>query len=167
MEAIDFAMNFDEHQQDDADKKLMVLFYRSTEKNTQKSIDAGRPIFDEMDVVKIIAPGQRDSFVGLATEQYQMRFPRQWARYKQGRDQTEVSGTPLNQLPWMSIGQIEEFKAMSCHTVEQLVAMPDSVSQKFMGHHQIKARAQAYLDMAKDAAPALRLTGQHCKFCRK
>jgi len=159
-EAIDFAMNFESAEQNEADKKLFVIFYRDIQKNEIKSTEQGRPIFDEIDVVKIISPGQRDSFVGDATPDYQQRFPGQWARYKAGQDQSSNTGTPLNMLPWMSISAVAEFKAMNCHTVEQLVGMPDSVSQRFMGHHQIKQRAQAYLDAAKDAAPILRLNAE-------
>jgi hypothetical protein len=159
-DALDFAMNFEEAQQSEADKKLLVLFYRDTVKNEPKSIEAGRPIFDEIDLVKIITPGSRDSFVGDATEQYQQRFPQQWMRYKAGRDQQLGNGTPLNMLPWISIGQLAEFAAVGCHTVEQLVGMPDAVSQKFMGHLQIKQRAQQYLDAAKESAPRLRLQAE-------
>jgi hypothetical protein len=158
-EALDFAMNFEDGQQSEADKRLLVMFYRSTIKNEPKSIDAGRPIFDEIDLIKIITPGSRDSFVGDATFEYQQRFPSQWSRYKAGLEQT-ASGTPLNTLPWMTISQVEEFKAVGCHTIEQLVGMPDSVSQKFMGHHQLKQRAHAYLDSAKDAAPMLKLQAE-------
>lgn len=160
MDTLDFAMNFDDGQQSEADKKLLVMFYRDVVKNEQKSTDAGRPIFDEIDLVKIITPGSRDSFVGDATEAYQQRFPTQWARYKAGRDQSIGSGTPLEQLPWMSISQVAEFKAVGCHTVEQLVGMADSVSQRFMGHLQIKQRAQAYLDASKDAAPIMKLNAE-------
>lgn len=159
-DTLDYALNFDDNQQSDADKRLLVIFYKDVEKNMIKSTEAGRPIFDEVDVVKIITPGQRDSFVGLVTEQYQQRFPQQWARYKAGQEQNEGSGTPLNMLPWMSMSAVAEFKAMNCHTVEQLVGMPDSVSQKFMGHHQIKQRALAYLDAAKDAAPLMKLNAE-------
>jgi len=156
-ETLDFAMNFEQNEQSDADKKLLVVFYRDIIKNEPKSIDAGRPIFDEIDLVKIISPGSRDSFIGDATEEYKQRFPTQWARYKAGRDQQIGNGTPLNQLPWLSIAQIAEFNALGCHTIEHLVGMPDSVSQKFMGHLQIKTRAQAYLDAAKEMGPSLRM----------
>lgn len=158
-EAIDFAMNFEDGQQSEADKRLLVAFYRAPLKNETKSVEAGRPIFDEIDLVKIITPGSRDSFVGDATEEYQLRFPQHWARYKAGKDQNS-SGTPLNMLPWMSMGQIAELNAVGCQTVEQLVGMADSLSQKFMGHHQIKTRAMAYLDAAKGAAPALKLQAE-------
>jgi len=158
-ETFDAVMNFEDGQQSEADKRLLVLFYRATVKNEPKSIEAGRPIFDEIDLVKIITPGSRDSFVGDATLEYQQRFAPQWARYKAGREQTS-SGTPLNQLPWMSIAQVEEFKAVGCHTIEQLVGMSDAVSQKFMGHHDLKRRAQLYLDAAKDAAPTLKMQAE-------
>lgn len=153
---IDFAMNFEQNQQSDADKKLLVLFYREPLKDEPASIAAGRPIFKEVDLVKIITPGSRDSFIGDATEDYQQRFPQQWARYKAGREQSAV-GTPLNQLPWLTMAQIAEFNAVGCQTVEQLVGMPDSLSQKFMGHHAIKAKALAYMDAATSAAPMLKL----------
>jgi hypothetical protein len=158
-DTLDFAMNFEENQQSDADRKLFVIFYKDVVKNEVKSTEAGRPIFDEIDLVKIITPGSKDSYVGDATPQYQARFPQQWARYKAGKSQ-ELSGTPLNQLPWLGVGQIAEFNAVGCHTVEQLVGMPDSVSQKFMGHHAIKLRAQSYLDHAKAEAPTLKMEAE-------
>lgn len=159
METLDFAMNFDDNQQAEADRRLLVVFFREPIKNEPKSIEAGRPIFDEIDLIKIITPGSRDSFVGDATPEYQARFPQQWARYKAGLEQIQ-SGTPLEQLPWLSVGQIAEFKAVGCHTVEQLVSMPDAMSQKFMGHHAIKQKAQAYLDAATSAAPMLKLQSE-------
>lgn len=153
---IDFQMNFEQDQQSDADKKLLVAFFREPVKNEAKSIEAGRPIFDERDMIKIITPGSRDSFIGDATEHYQVRFPQQWARYKAGKDQAN-SGTPLKMLPWLTMAQIAEFNALNIQTVEQLVGMSDAVSHRFMGHHQIKARAQTYLDAAAGMAPMLRL----------
>lgn len=154
-EAIDFTMNFEANEQSDADKKLLVVFYRDAVKNDAKSIEAGRPIFDEFDLVKILTPGSRDTFTGDATPDYQSRFPQQWARYKAGREQN-VSGTPLNQLPWLGMGQIAEFAAVGCTTVEQLVGMSDAVSQRFMGHHAIKTKATEYLERSKGEAPLLR-----------
>ncbi len=158
-DTLDFAMNFEDNQQSEADKKLLVVFYKDTVKNEPKSIEAGRPIFDEIDLVKIITPGSRDTFVGDATPQYQERFPQQWARYKAGRDQN-TSGTPLNLLPWLSIGQIAEFAAVGCHTIEHLVGMPDAMSQKFMGHHAIRQKAQQYLDAANAAAPTMKMQAE-------
>jgi hypothetical protein len=153
---IDFQMNFEQAQQDEADKKLIVIFFKGTEKNEVKSAEAGRPIFDEFDYVKILSPGDKDGFCGDASQGYQQRFPTQWARYKAGQEQN-ASGTPLNMLSWLSMGQIAEFNAVHVHTVEQLVNMPDALSQKFMGHYGIKQKAQQYLDIAAGNAPAVKM----------
>lgn len=161
-ETFDQVLNFEDSQQSEADKKLAVLFFTSPVKNEPKSIEAGRPIFDEIDMVKIITPGSRDNFVGDATPDYQQRFPTQWGRYKAGKVQLD-SGSPLSVLPWMGVAQIAEFEAVGCRTVEQLVGMADALSQKFMGHHQIKARAQQYLDAAKETAPLLKMQAELTK----
>lgn len=156
---LDHELNFESNQQSDADKRLLVMFYAEPIKNESKSIEAGRPIYEDIDHIRIITPGSRDNFVTEVTQEYIERFPQQWARYKAKQDQN-VSGTPLDALPWMTRAQVAEFKAVGCHTVEQLVGMPDNLSQKFMGHFQIKQRAQAFLDAAAGAAPMLKLQSE-------
>ena len=155
-DVLDFQMNFEEAQQSEADKKLLVVFYKDVIKNEMKSIEAGRPIFDEIDLIKILTPGSRDSFVGDATQAYQERFPVQWAKYKAGKSQ-EMTGTPLSMLAWLSIAQIAEFNAVGCYTVEQLVGMSDSTAHKFMGYQGIKERARAWLAAATEAAPLMKM----------
>ena len=158
-DTIDHALDFQDGQQQAADQKLYVAFFKAAIKNEFRSIQEGRPIFDEIDHIKIMTPGSRDVFVSEANEGYVQRFPTQWARYKANQDQS-TSGTPLSALPWMNIGQIAEFNAMNVKTVEQLVGMSDALSGKFMGHHQIKQRAKMFLEAAQDAAPALKLQAE-------
>jgi hypothetical protein len=156
---LDHELNFQDNQQSEADKRLLVVFYTEAVRNESKSIEAGRAIFDDIDHIKIITPGSRDSFVTEVNQSYIERFPQQWARYKAKQDQ-HVSGTLLSEIPWMTKSQIAELEAVGCRTAEQLVGMPDSLSSKFMGHHQLKARVQTFLDAAHDAAPALKLQAE-------
>lgn len=153
---IDFAMNFDESQQDEADKKLFVVFFREAVHSEFKSLEAGRPIFDDVDMIRIHTPGSRDTLVNMVHQGYINRFPKQWAQYKQGLEQT-VSGTPLTQVPWLTKSQVAELMAMNIKSVEQLAGMPDNVAQKFMNHHALKQQATAYLEAAKGAAPLLKM----------
>ena len=155
-DTIDYQMNFEANEQSEADKKLLVAFYTEPLHNESKSIEAGRPIYDDTEMIKIMFPGQRDTVTSMVNSEYISRFPGQYARYKRGQEQIG-DGTPLTQLPWLTAAQVAEFKAVNCHTVEQLVGMPDNVSQKFMGHHAIKQRAEQYLKFAKDAAPMLKM----------
>ena len=159
---IDFDMNFQDDQQSDADKKLFVTFFTEAVQNESRTIDEGRPIFDDIDMIKIMYPGQRDTTVGIAHMGYQQRFPRQWAQYKARQTQT-ISGTPLSSATWLSKGQVAELNSVNIHSVEQLAGMPDNVAVKFMNHHQLKQQAQAFLDAAAGNAPLLRMQAELSK----
>ena len=156
---IDFDMNFAEDQQSDADKKLFVTFFREAVMNEFKSIEAGRPIFDDVDMVRIMYPGQRDTTVGRAHDGYTERFPKQWAQYQRKVDQT-TSGTPLTEVSWLTKGQVAEMAAVNIHSVEQLAGMADNIANKFMNHHALKQQAEAFLEAAKGAAPLLRMQAE-------
>lgn len=153
---IDFAMNFDQDQQQEADKKLFVVFYRDAVQNHHKTLEAGRPIFDDVDMIRIHTPGSRDTVVSVADYGYQQRFSRQWEQYQKGIEQT-TSGTPLASVPWLTGAQVAELLAVNVKSVEQLAGMPDSVANRFMNHHALKQQAQNFLDAAKGAAPMLKL----------
>lgn len=147
------------------DKRLVVIFYKRPVQNKTKTTAAGRPIFDEFDYVKILTPGSKDTFETEVQDSengpspYKLRFAAQWAQYQANSEQSQ-SGTPIDQVPWLTVGQMAEFKAVNVRTVEQLVGMPDNLSQKFMGHFQIKQRAQAFLEAAGKAAPGIALAEQ-------
>lgn len=156
---IDFAMNFDQDQQQEADKKLFVVFYRDAVQNHSKTLEAGRPMFDDVDMIRIHTPGSRDTVVSVADWGYQQRFSRQWEQYKRGVDQT-TTGTPLDVVPWLTKAQVAELAAVNIKSVEQLAGMPDNVAQKFMNHHELKRQATNFLDAAKGAAPMLQMQEQ-------
>ena len=148
--------DFDDRNASDGDNRLFVVFYKDAVHNEGKSAEAGRPIYDDVDLIKIMTPGSKDSMVSVVDGSHKYRFPKQWAQYQQNAEQIG-SGTPLGEVPWLTAGQRAEFKAINVRTVEQLVGMADSQAQRFMGFHAIKQRAQAYLDLAAGNAPAERL----------
>ena len=153
---IDFAMNFEDHQQDEGDKKLFVVFFREAVLNELKTTSEGRPIYDDVDMIRIHTPGSRDTLVAPAHVGYQNRFPKQWAQYTQNVEQT-ASGTPLKVVPWLTVSQVAELATFHIKSVEQLAGMSDNVATKFMNHHSLKQQASAFLEAAKGAAPLLKM----------
>lgn len=150
---------FDANNEWEHDNKLYVQFFPQAVYNAVKSEEAGRPIFDEIDFIKVMTPGSRDSFVGKATPHYQHRFARQWAAYKAGKEQS-ADGTPIEEVPFLSVSQVAELKAVNVKTLEHLASMPDVLMQKFMGAHALKQRAQLFLNAAKDNAPMIKLQSE-------
>lgn len=151
--------DFDQAREHADDSKLFVVFYRGYERNEAKSLEAGRAVHDDVDMVKIMVPGQRDSVVSRATGEYRARFPRQWEQYKANAEQVG-SGTRLAEVPWLTPAQVADLNAVNVRTVEQLSTLPDSNAHTFMGLQGLKQRAQAFLDAAAGAAPALKLQSE-------
>jgi len=134
------------------DSRLHVTFSRMPVHNALKSAEAGRPIFDEDDYITTRIPG--DKFlvtVEKVTETHKRRFPKQWLAYQQGVEQA-TSGTPLEVWPQVTVSMVATLKASGVTTVEQLAEMSDANGQAFMGYHDLKRKAVAFLEAAKGEA---------------
>ena len=142
------------------DKKLFVQFYLRAVMNNFKSSHEGRPIFDEVDYVRIIVPGDKNTIIDTkVTPEYAQRFASNFEKYKKNQSQA-VTGTPLEVWPQMTVGQVAELKAMNVHTVEQLAELPDNLAQRIMGSHDLRRRAIAFLELAAGDAANSKLAAE-------
>lgn len=142
------------------DKKLFVQFYQRAVMNNFKSSQEGRPIFDEVDFVRIIVPGDKNTVIDTkATPEYIGRFRDKYDQFKKGQEQAQ-SGTPLEVWPQMTVGQVAELKAMHVTTVEQLADMPDQLAQRIMGSHALRAKAKQFLEAAAGDAANTKLQAE-------
>ena len=135
------------------DSKLVKNFYVRPVQNNFKTTEAGRPIFDEVEFIRIIIPGDTKTIIDTqVTMEHKHRFPEMYERFKKGLSQA-VSGTPLEVWPQMTVGTVAELKASGITTVEQLADLSDVLAQRFMGSFQLRQKAQAFLAAAAgDAA---------------
>jgi hypothetical protein len=135
------------------DKKLFVQFYLRPVMNAFKSAEAGRPIFDELEYVRIIIPGDKNTVIDTkATREHtEIRFSSQYEKFRKNQEQA-VSGTPLEVWPQLTVGQVAELKALNISTVEQLADLPDNLAQRIMGSHTLRQKAKTFLDAAAGEA---------------
>lgn len=144
-------------QQSEADKNLLVRFYPLPLRNDDKSLEAGRPIFDSTDMIEIRVRGNKDNVVVRPLrEDDKMRFRDAWRAYKDNAKLIE-SGTPLSQWPLMSSAQVEELKFLGFFTIEQLVNASDSVVASVPMLAMLKNKAKTFLEFCKGAAPMEKL----------
>lgn len=144
----------------EADNRLYVEFYKEAVHMPAKSAAEGRPIYDEIDFVKIRAPGDRlSSVVQKVNDLHKQRFPKQWAQYQNGQTQA-VSGTPLEMWPQMTIGMVASLKAMNITTVEQLAGLSDTNASQIMGNHELRRKAKNFLDAAAGEAVNTKLEAE-------
>lgn len=132
---------------------LFVEFYDDAVEVTFKSEQEGRPVYENRTFVRIIVPGDATNIVEtIATQEHIKEYPRQYERYKQGASKV-TEGTPLDMWPPITKAQVKEARYFEIHTVEQLATISDSSMMRMgMGWRDLRTKAQAYLNAAKDGA---------------
>jgi hypothetical protein len=146
--------------QNHADNRLQVRFYKRAVQQDQASLEAGRPIFKDFDFVHICVAG--DSLTEIDTYalgSHKTRFPIQWANYmnRQGAHDEEVVGTPVTEWPIVSKSQAEELRALKFYTVESIANASDQHLQRIgmaagMSPFAFRDKAKAFLNLATNAA---------------
>jgi hypothetical protein len=146
--------------ENNADSRLQVRFYKRPVQQEQETMDAGRPIYKEFDFVHICVAGDTLTEIDTyALASHKQRFPIQWANYmnRQGANDQEVVGTPVAEWPLVSKSQAEELRAMKFHTVESIAHASDQQLQRIgmaagMSPYSFRDKAKAFLNLATTAA---------------
>ena len=152
----------------DPDASLVAVFKNMAIQNPAKTAEAGRPIFDDREVVEIRAPGSRNFSVHPANvmshwqddpetgEQtpvtYAERFRHQYVQFKAHGVQTKT-GTPLTHAPFLTEGRRAELRAQNIYTVEALADL-DGEPLKNLGYggRDMKNQAMEYIEEARRGA---------------
>ena len=144
---------------------LNVTFFTKARENKRLSREAGRPIFEDVEMVKVAVPGERLTTVvapahephriGGGVTTYAKRFADVYAQFKADAAQT-VSGTPLSEAPFLTEAKRAELRAVNIHVIEQLASLGEGEAKRVgVGGGKIIAEAKAYLHRA-DATVAER-----------
>lgn len=143
------------------DMQLGVEFFTKSVELKAKSEEAGRPIHEDREFVRITFPADnKRELVAPAHEMHYVTHLRQQltyadrfkASYDAFADNKEnfIEGTPLTEAPFMTKSKIEELKHFKVRSVEQLAGMPDaSMKRMGFGARDLRDRAQAYLAAAQ------------------
>lgn len=151
-----------------SDAQLVVTFRADKVKNEAKSVEAGRPIYDDIELCEVRTAGDRETvkvFPAHAFHQwirneegeqeqitYAQRWSEQYRRFKERRAQIQ-EGTPLSELPFLTEAQRSTLKALNVHTAETLAAIDGPRLKTLgMGGREWKNQAQAYIDNASGSA---------------
>lgn len=118
-----------------------VKFFFAYNENRQKSLEAGRPIFDEIPSISIQWPGM-DTTVRKIEPQDIQEYPEMYAAFKAGSEPVE-GGTPLVEWPLLPGTVVRELQYLGFKTVEQLADASDEIKRKL-------GTSGRFIKMAKD-----------------
>lgn len=126
-----------------------VRFFNSYNENKEKSLQAGRAIFDEIPSISIQYPGG-DETVRKIEPQDVADYPELYAAFKAGSEAV-VSGTPLAEWPLMNGSTLRELQHLGFKTVEQLADAHDEVKRKLGPTGRFIKMAKDWLDAANSS----------------
>jgi hypothetical protein len=156
-----------------------LRIWRDTAQNRFLSEKLGRPIFDEVIFVEVIAPGSGNSTPVFELERtfdenmghpdplrgakYEelKQFVEDFKKAETGGGDGALSGTPLEQWPEMNRSLVATLKAQGVYTVDALASLPDG-KLTIVGPdgRTWREKAKAYLENAKDGAYATELAAK-------
>ncbi len=149
------------------DSGLFVQFETRAIEDEEKSREAGRPIYKDVDFIVIHVAGDRltihervvDLIGSNRTPPDNVRFPRQWEAFK-AQKQQPLEGTPITEWPPVSKSLAMELKGLHIHTVESLAAVSDN-NLNWMGARELREKAKAWLEKAKQGGDVSRLVSEN------
>lgn len=163
----DFKQGFSQEN----DKQLIVRFYHDSVENKFKSHAEGRPVFDDVEMVEIAFPADRNkTFIvpahatffqdGTQAITYAQRFAEHYARFK-ANEGPVVTGTPLSEAPFLSMADKASLKALQVYTIEQLAGLSGQALKNIgTGGLAKQQAAVAYLETAKGTADTVKLKSE-------
>jgi hypothetical protein len=146
------------------DDRLGVQFYMRTVEDKERTLSEGRKCFKDVEFVRIMIPGDRNPAADRRVQRTdndvtddRLRFPKQYARFKNQQEQPIHDGTPLNLWPGISGSLVEELKFINIHTVEQLADLADTYVGKMPNGQSLKAKAATFVQALKDQSAVNKL----------
>jgi len=159
---------------DESTKHLHIEFFAKPVENKRRSLEEGRPIYDDKEFVKIRFAGDKNRILEAPADDpsvrdpqtnrwvsYKERFPRHYEAFRAGME-FHGDGTPISELPFLTEAKRAELRALNIHTAEALANLDGAALTRLgMGGRALKDQAQSYLDSAKGSAAESRLAKEN------
>jgi hypothetical protein len=149
-EAVDYDVK--DFEDPNARKGVYARFYLVPKKNEALSAEKGMAVFEDKEYIELIAAGNSTNIIRRPVYEADKRMYRQeYALFKEG-DAEQIVGTRLTEVPWITRSQVEELMYRKIRTLEGLADVADH-DCNVPGMLDLRRKAQAWLEKAKEAAP--------------
>lgn len=138
---------------------LVVMFYNKPIQSPGKSVEQGRPIFEDKLYVRYHQPGERLNINDRpARENDKYRWPVQWGQFSKQLEQ-RPDGTPVDMLYHSKPAIAATLRASGVFTIEQLSSLSaHAIEQVGMGAQSWVNDAVRYLEAANRGVKASQLS---------
>ena len=141
---------------------LIISFELEPVEQVAASIEAGRPIFKEVEHIRIIIPGDKHTEIfRKATDADRKMYADEYSRFKRNEAE-QTYGTPLREWNAVSRSVAKELEYFNVSTVEQLAGLSDQAVQKIgMGGAELVRKAKVFLESSASEGYAQKLSKEN------
>ena len=131
------------------DDQMHAEFFVHPRLSLSKTREAnGVQVFDGVEMIRLIQPGEKDVVCVMSTDWHRARFPRQYEAFQKGQEQRNV-GTPLNLLFPTAPETIATLNASHIFSIEQLANINDTAIGNLPFGRDLTNKAKQYLGSQK------------------
>lgn len=130
-----------------SDRQTLTKFRIHSELSHHKSKAAGMPVYDDVEVIEMRVPGEKEPVIVAATEFHKRRFPREYEAFKKGQESAHT-GTPLDLLFPTSPSTVKQLQAFHIFSIQQLASISDTAKTQIPMGQSLVDRAKEYLARA-------------------
>ena len=99
------------------------------------------------DFVELKIVGDPNTLMTRAMPEHVAQFPNEWRAYQEGKDEPEVVGTPLEDIPGVNGDMAMAYRLKGVRTAEEFAALNDTAIRTFgTGALTLRQAAQHMLD---------------------
>lgn len=133
---------------------VIPIFYIEQRPNPARSLEEGRPIYEPVEFVEVIVPGDKNSKpVYKVHDTHRERWADEYAKFKAGEN--SVEGTPLDKWGLLTPTQVAEMNALGIKTVEHLGRVSDgSLDNLGPGGLGLRASARTFIRNLRESRDA-------------
>ncbi len=141
---------------------ILPRFYMGSKQSKEKTMEAGYPIFKEVEMVEIRIAGDNKTVIHKKVdEEIKRRWPDHYQAFKKGSE-APIEGLHLKHCPLFSEAQVRTLQGQNIHTVEALSELPDSFLTRLgMGARALQAKAKAYIKDAEGTKEVTKLAAEN------
>lgn len=140
---------------------MHVRFYSRSKKSEERSRAEKRPIFEPVEYIEILTPGDKDTIVDRPVRVLDRYiYAGKYQAFRKGAQQED--GTPLSVWGGVTPERVEELAHFRIKTVEQLASVADgNVGNLGMHARAERQKAIDYLAVMKGNAPVAKLQAEN------
>lgn len=122
--------------------RQFVKFYHKKFYNAFQTSQTGQPVWEEKLMVKIVTPGDKTEYDGLAHDYHKRAYFVQYTRFREGKGEPE--GTPIEHAEFLLGPESVDLKYLGVHTIEQMAEASDVLCEQVTRGYELREHARVW-----------------------